>query len=343
MQFLSIQDNLTLSQLNKLVGSRNTDSILNVNGLTRSPQVGKQLTDKCNSIINSPSTTIEGQNVNTQRKLSILNTFTKDSDIYEYAALSSEDTWRVISSLDTFPGMLRIPDSITLPDNYKIIGNNIPVSDLVYNKVTESLTKYGTVNPNIFNEYSSINSSNILNYGSKDSNPIQWFNLPWGQITLYSSIDSESMDFPVYPENISDGVSANYDTMPDMIYQYEPWQVYQSTGPRSITYEFHMHRDMWSGNHNDGRCYDLVNFCKAQLYAKYNGAAVHTANCIMYIAGKVHLAGIVTNVEEEWGGPIGHDGWYLELTLRISMTEVSQSELNYDSVRNKTIGDVYRV
>lgn len=329
MQFLSIKNDLTLSQLNKIVGRQNTDAILNVNGLTRSPQVGNQLIKKSNDIINSNDIS----NITWQKKLSLLNTFTRDSDIYEYAALMNEDSWKVLSNTNTFPGMLRIPDSITLSDNYSILGNNQPVSEDIYSKVTNSLqSEPHTINPGIFSNYSQVNASKVLNVVEYD-NPIQWFKLPWGQITLYSSMEGESMDFPVYPETLSDSNSANYDTMPDMIYQYEPWQVYKSTGPRSIVYEFHMHRDMWSGNHNDGRCFDLVNFCKAQMYPNYRGAAVNTAKNIMYIAGKVHLAGIVTNVEEEWGGPIGHDGWYLELTLRISMTEVSLNELNYSTVR----------
>lgn len=339
MQFLSIKDDLKLSQLNNIVGKRNTDTILNANGLTRSPEIGKQLLSRSNSIVNSPNIS----NVTWQKKLSILNTFTSDSDIYEYASLMNEESWKVLSNTNTFPGMIRIPDSITLADNYSIMGNGQSVKTDIYNKVTNSLQNLPhTIDPNIFNQYDTILDSKVLNIIEYD-NPMQWFRLPWGQITLYSSMEGESMDFPVYPEEISDSTSANYDTMPDMIYQYEPWQVYQSSGPRSITYEFHMHRDMWSGNHNDGKCLDLVNFCKAQQYPNYNGAAVQTAKNVMYIAGKPHLAGIITNVEDTWGGPIGHDGWYLELTLRISMTEVAQYPLNYQSVRGKSRGGTYNI
>lgn len=331
MQFLSISDNTTLSQLNNLVGHENTDAILNVNGLKRVPKVGKQLVNKANSIINSEDV----KPVNWQKKLSVLNTFTGDSDIYEYASLLGSDGWKVLSTINTFPSMLRIPESITLPDNFQILGNNQPVSRDVYEKVRSYLIEDPhEIDPKVFNTFQNVSNSSILGY-DVGKNPIDWFNLPWGKISLYSSINNEYVDFPVYPETISDGVSATYDTMPDMIYQYEPWQTYQSSGPRTITYEFHMHRDMWSGNHNDGRCYDLVNFCKAQCYAEYSGAAVNTSTCTMYISGKSHLSGIVTQVEEDWGGPLGHDGWYLELTLRITMTEVSQKALNYQSVRNE--------
>lgn len=330
MQFLNISNTTTLSELNSIVGRNNVDSILNINSLKRTPNIGSQLLQKVNDLINSRDIT----NTNWQRKLSILNTMTEDSDIYEYAALSDENSWKVISNLNTFPSMLRIPDSVDLPDSYLVLGNNQSVSNQTYNSVVSSLTNDPhIIDPGIFNSYSSITNSKIAE-ARKVDNPIQWFNLPWGKITLYSSINGESMDFPVYPESLSDEAVANYDTMPDMIYQYEPWYTYQSSGPRTKVYEFHMHRDMWSGNHLDGRCFDLVSFCKAQCYPDYNGAAVSSANNVMYIAGKSDLAGFVTNVQEEWGGPLGQDGWYLELTLKVSMTEVSKSPLNYTSVRN---------
>ena len=329
MQFLSIDNNTTLSQLGRRVGQRNLDSILNANSLKRQPAIGKQLLENNNSIV------ADSEDVNWERKLSILNTMTTDSDIYEYAALLSEDSWKVLSYSNTFPGMLRIPDDVEFPDTSDTLGNGIPVSDLVYRRTTESFTNAPhIIDPSIFNEYSAARNSQILDR-SQPSSPLQWFNLPWGLITLYSSLDGESKDFPVYPEELEDSRSASYDTMPDMLYQYEPWQLYKSSGPRSNVYTFKMHRDMWTGDHRDGMCYQLIRFCEANCYPEFNGASVNTSTVTLYIAGSPHITGVMTSVNTKWDGPLGLDGWYLSCELQLSITEVSKTALNYSSVKSK--------
>ena len=195
------------------------------------------------------------------------------------------------------------------------------------------------IDPSIFNEYSSIRPSQILEYNSQgDSNiqnTFQWFRIPWGQVTLYSSLGNDSKDFPVYPEEVSDARSANYTEMPDMLYQYEPWQVYQSSGPRANTYTFKFHRDMWSGNHRDGKANELIRFCEANCYPEYSGSAVNTAVVTLYIGGQAHIRGIMKDVNVRWSGPLGLDDWYLMCELELTIVEVSDTPLNYSTVRNK--------
>ena len=152
---------------------------------------------------------------------------------------------------------------------------------------------------------------------------------------MHSYLGNDSIDFPVYPEEIEDGVRANYETMPDLLYQYEPWQLYRSAGPRTGTYTFHMHRDMFTGDHRDGRCNELIRFCQASCYPEYKGAAVYSDISTLYIGGKPFISGIITEVRESWGGPIGLDDWYLECTLAVTFTEVSQQPLNFTTVRQK--------
>lgn len=330
MQFLKFNPISTLLDLTSRVGSRNIDSILSANSIPRSPRIGMEFTDICNTIIaNSPIVSI-------QRKASILNTVTSDADIFESVALLSESGWKLMSNLGTIPNYLKIPESITLPDAPDIIGNRKPVKRVVYDKALSELHKYGTVNPSVFNEYSTQNSSGI-NAVSTQNSPLQWFKIPWGEISLYSSITDTSIDFPVYPSGIRDGVSANYETMPDIIYQYEPWQVYKDSGPRTVTYEFNMHRDMWSGDHRDGRCNELIRFCKANCYPRYMGAAVQAPIVTLYISGKPHISGVMTSVEDSWDGdgPIGLDGFYLHVDLSITITEVSNTRIDFDTMKNK--------
>lgn len=327
MQMLSIKRSTILSDLVRQVGSRNIDSILALNSLERAPNIGAVLYDQYDKIS-------ENFEVDNQKKQSILNTLTSDSDIFEAAALLNNKEWKILDKTGSLPGMLRIPESIVLPDSINILGNNEPVKRTVYDMVIHMLDRDSHINPEIFNEYSSAKSNHIINTYSY-SNPIQWFNLPWGKITLYSSLSNDSMDFPVFPNEYKDGVSANYETMPDILYQYEPWQVYKSSGPRTNSFTFDMHRDMWSGNHLDGKCNELIRFCESNCYPEFKGASVQTSTVTLYIAGNPLISGVLTNVDISWDGPLGQDDWYLHCNIELTIVEVSQQSLNYTKVRER--------
>ena len=337
MQYLTITDDMTLSQLSSRVGSTNVDSILNLHSLSRTPEIGSAYSDLIQKKIKEYDDEHSGEPVDYQRKQSILNTMTGDADVFEIAALLGEDGWKVLDSLGTIPGTLKIPETITLPDSVDITGGtNTPISQAVYEKAMRYLKNNQDIDPVIFNEYSSRKTSQIKGTMSV-SNPIQWFKLPWGKISLFSSLSGESVDFPVYPKGLDDSVQANYDTMPDMLYQYEPWQIYKSSGPRTNTYDFDIHRDMWSGDHRDGKCAELIRFCQANCYPKYQGVSVQTPTVTLYIEGEKHITGVMVNVKVSWDeeSPIGLDGFYLHLTLSITITEVADEVLTYETIQKK--------
>lgn len=330
MQLFKITQSTTLAQLSDAVGERNVQSILAANNLKRTPNIGKQFKSMCEDVIRQSS------QVDTKRKTSLLNSLTSDSDIFESTALQGEDGWKLTSALGTLPNMLKIPDSITLPDSVNVLGNREPIGNRIYKQVMQCLEETGTVDPAIFNEYRGVKNSQIAtvsNTLSKD--PFQWFQIPWGKVSLYSSIEGETKDFPVYPEELGDEYKANYTQMPDMLYQYEPWQIYQSSGPRSNTYTFKFHRDMWTGDHTDGKANELIRFCEANCYPEYQGSAVNTPIVTLYISGVPHISGVLTSVSPKWSGPLGSDGWYLVCELELSITEVSQTALDYATVKKK--------
>jgi hypothetical protein len=328
MKYLQITPETTLSDLAQVVGQQNVDYILNANGLKRGVNIGKQLFER------DLSGTVDAQS-----KINTLNTLVANSDVYEKAALGDEKDWVSLSAYGTFPDHIRIPQEIQLPSSDKILGNNEPISTELYNKCIDSLKEDGTVHPEIFTEYSvaatttygALNASS----GSKRTDPFEWFKLPWGKISLYSHLSGESMDFPVYPEEYSDGYTANYDQMPNMLYQYEPWYVYKDSGPRSNSFSFHMHRDMWTGDHRDGLANKLVRFCEANCFPDYQGSAVNAPRVTLYLNGKNLITGIMTSAKADWTGPLGLDGYYLELTLTLEITEVSDEPLNYNTVKSK--------
>lgn len=333
---------MTLSELSDIVGDRNVDYILAANNLNRVPNIGQAFKQICDQAIASYNSA--HSNDMWKNQIAVLNTFTQDSDVFELAALSSEQDWALLQTLGTFPNMLKIPESVTLPDSVDIVGNGESVSKVVYTKTMKCLQlDPHEIDPAIFNQYSTIKPSKLVdpsndyNSSGNINNQFKWFKLPLGDITLYSSLDDTSIDFPVYPEEFGDSRSATYVTMPDMIYQYEPWQVYESSGPRSVSFKFDMHRDMWTGDHRDGKCNELIRFCEANCYPEYSGSLVNTSLVTLYVKGQALITGVMTEVSTDWDGPIGLDGFYLHCVLQISITEVSQQALNYSTVKNKNL------
>ena len=332
MQYLSINNDTTLRDLSDRVGDRNVETFLAINGLTRSPNIGEQFSNKTQTILSS------NMAVDWQRKSTILNKFSGDSDIFEEAALLDNNAWKVLDALETFPNRLKVPETITLPSSTDIIGNGQGVDSRVYwNAMNLLAIDPHTIDPGIFNQYSTIQNTKITGSVSPSSNNTTLFNLPWGDISLYSTLAGESVDIPVYPEELEDNVSANYTTMPDLLYQYEPWYMYQSSGPRSNSYKFHMHRDMWTGDHRDGKANELIRFCQAACYPEYSGSAVYSDTVTLYVKGSALITGIITNVNVEWSGPIGLDGWYLEFKLTLDITEISENALSNSVMRAKSI------
>lgn len=331
MQLLEVPVNTTLVDLTKRVGTRNVGSILHINDVPRVPNIGAALRDSQTRMLDDFQDEIDYP-----RKIALVNTVTQDSDIFEAVALTTDIGWKLMSLLSTLPGYLKIPESIVIPDGSDVLGNGQPIPSIVYQKVIESIQKFPhDVDPTIFNEYSASKPVTITDTTSYVLT--QWFPIPWGEVTLHSSLSDEYIDFPVYPEELSDGAKANYTQMPDLLYQYEPWQLYMGSGPRSMTLTFDFHRDMWTGDHRDGKANELIRMCEACCYPEYRGSAVNTSTVTMYIAGKVLISGVMTDVSVDWDGPLGLDGWYLHCKLAITITEVAPKPLNYDVVKNKPL------
>lgn len=334
MQYLNIDDSTTLGDITQAVGTRNVDTVLSTNGLTRSPNIGKQFNKKCEQIISEATGP-----VSPQRKIALLNTLTSDSEAYEKACLMSENEWQIFSSLNTFESALKIPETIQMAPSANILGTNQSVSKRIYQQTMMDLKLTGEIDPVIFSNYSTTlgKAQDGLGNTASSTNLFEAFKLPWGDIQLYSSLADESVDFPVYPEELEYSRVANYTTMNETLFQYEPWYIYESSGPREQTFTFHFHRDMWSGDHRDGKANDLVRFCEANCYPEYDGAAVNTSTVTLYIKGAAHITGIVTNVTPKWSGPIGLDGWYLECDLSLTIAEVAKSPLSFSTIRKMNV------
>jgi hypothetical protein len=328
MQFLSIDLNTKLTDLAEIVGQENLEEVLHLNGLSRTPYIGAEFYRQCENIKeHSPE-------IGTHERYNALNLMSSDEEVFEYACLMDDYDWMVYSAKGTFPGMLRIPDHIQLPSSSRILGGTKPVSDVVYSTAINQVKNGQLVDPAIFGTPSSTSASTSVTISGNSSGIWEYFKIPWGKIQIYSSLSDESMDIPCYPETISDGRKANYDQMPNLLYQYEPWYVYTSSGPRTITYKFHFHRDMWNGDHRNGGATKLIRFCEANCYPHYNGASVFTSTVALLIDGNIAISGIMTDVSTDYSGPIGHDGLQLECNLSLTITEVARKPLDYETVKS---------
>ena len=335
MQFIKISRTTTLKQLRDKVGTNNLEAVLNSNRLTRVPNIGAHVYARQQE---ARQATRANKDVSYQSKISGLNKATQDSDVFETMALMDDSSWRVYNSTDELPGTVSVPSSVVLSASENVLGNGQRISSDIYAKVMKSLQDSHEVNPQLFNSYylDSADSVAVVDAVSSE-NLFQFFRIPWGNMSIYSSISGTSKDFPVYPEEMSDGVRANYTTMPEIIYQYEPWQLYTSSGPRSNTYTFVFHRDMWTGDHRDGKANELVRFCMAQCYPEYNGSAVNAPISTLYMNGKVLIRGVINDVNVNWEGPLGLDNFYLVCKLTLSFIEVSPYPLDYWTVMQKPL------
>lgn len=337
MQFLEISQDMTLSNLSKIVGERNVDSVLNENSLERSVNIGKSFSDRNKEIIAQ-----YGGEVDFQKKLNIINQFVGDSDIFEKAALGTNEDWTTLAHCNCFTDAMKIPSDIQLPSAVGVLGNGESVANRIYNLCTTSIKLENNVDPSIFAPYNaSYTSSQTYDANGRlreeqtFEGPFQWFALPFGEIALFSSISQEMLYFPVYPNEFDDGVKANYDEMGEMLYQYEPWKVYKSSGPRELSFTFEFHRDMWTGDHRDGNANYLIRGCEANCYPQFNGSLVHAPIVTLYIHGQNLITGVMTDCKVNWKGPIGLDGFRLLCELSFSITEIAPEPLNYTTVKNK--------
>lgn len=333
MQYAVIKPSTSLTQLRHAVGPTNLSTVLAINQLERKPNVGQQIYNRETEAVQS------GKDVSTDYKITTLSRASSDSDVFERLALMGDSGWRIYQTTDALPGTIKIPEAVTLPVSTDVYGNSTRVSDDIYNLTIQSLQDAPHyVDPKIFNSYSTTNLSSVVDTTSRDYTSLfQFFKIPWGNMSIYSSIANESKDFPVYPEEISDNAKANYITMPEIIYQYEPWQLYASSGPRAVSYTFSFHRDMWTGDHRDGKANELIRFCMANCYPEYNGSAVNTALTTLYMNGKILIRGVLTDVSVTWDGPLGLDNFYLCCKLTLSFVEVSPYPLDYWTMMRKPL------
>ena len=126
---------------------------------------------------------------------------------------------------------------------------------------------------------------------------------------------------PCYPEEVSDTTTVNY-TSQNVLGRSEPYQAYNNSGPRTITFSFKMHREMTG---NVAEIENIVRYVESAVYPNYNedNSSVAAVNASVKIGNTIYIEGIMSNEVTNWSGPIGPDKKYNVVNISFTITEVT--------------------
>lgn len=120
--------------------------------------------------------------------------------------------------------------------------------------------------------------------------------------------------FPCFPDSYSDSHSVSYASQTPLG-RSEPFQIYQNTGPRTVSVSFRMHREM-THTTSIGDC---VAITQAALYP--TGGDQITPRSTLTIGSNCSITGIVTDVSANWSETINKATTYNVVDLSFSVVE----------------------
>ena len=121
--------------------------------------------------------------------------------------------------------------------------------------------------------------------------------------------------FPCMPESYSDSRQSNY-TSQHPLGRSEPFQIYQNSGPRTVSVSFKMHREM---NHITP-IEDVVSAIEACAYPTTGNDRSVAPRVTLYIGGNCKISGIISgSVTANWSDTIAEIGG----KLKYNMVELS--------------------
>ena len=149
-----------------------------------------------------------------------------------------------------------------------------------------------------------------------------------GEVTV--TIDGKTLYMPCYPENITDKTNVNYDEQ-NALGRSEPYQAYNNSGPRSISFTFRLHREMIDGNREAVE--EIVRWIESAAYPNYNTnvAAVKVA---VKVGKTIYISGIMSDQSTSWDGPIGDDQKYNMVTVNFTIKETTGNPKTSSKIRS---------
>jgi hypothetical protein len=366
MKYFEVEHNTSLTQVRNKFGN-DTGSILATNGLETDPNFAGQVRKRYQElttpltpiervalvetgrvplgrypeILQFPALTddstrrqlteqFEQQRINdAKRALTLASTST---DVFAAAVVLDLQELQVLSRENMFPDKVLVPDHTALITG--VIGNNTSVPPLTLrtalNTVDENRVPFSSPNFSAMTQ-----SLTAPQTGNNVDNGNNW------HITLAEevgiAIDRATPDYmmiPCYPDGgVQDDFTANFEEMPEARHQYEPWQIYKSSGGRTVTLVFKLARVLWSGDYTDGHCENLIRYCQSAAYCNYLGSLVDVPLVTVICGDYFKIRGYVHSVGVHWHGEFGTDLKPLLADLKITIQEVSDTPLNADAIR----------
>lgn len=172
-------------------------------------------------------------------------------------------------------------------------------------------------------------SSNDWKFDYNVSDPVSGFNTDIGfasQGKCYLAISGHGVIyFPCYPESYSDSHQASV-TPQTPLGRSEPFQIYQNSGPRSVSVNFRMDREM---NHWTpiGSIVAAVQACCYPI----GTTLTIIPRVTLVIGNNCSITGLITNVSTNWSDTIIEDR-YMITSLDFSVTECTGNPKTFDVV-----------
>ena len=154
---------------------------------------------------------------------------------------------------------------------------------------------------------------------NKPTNNVQYVSQPITALgsavqgKCYISDSNKIVYFPCFPDSYSDSHTASV-TPQTPLGRSEPFQIYQNSGPRTVSVEFRMDREMARKNEIG----QIVGFVQSLTYPTGSGTII--PRCTLVIGDNCYITGIVTDVSTNWSDTIINNV-YMIATLSFSVIE----------------------
>lgn len=156
---------------------------------------------------------------------------------------------------------------------------------------------------------------------AKENKPLQKSVTNKGKVGYYSQkkcwirINGIIYFFPCWPENYSDTRQSNF-TSQHPLGRSEPFQIYQNSGPRTVSVTFRMHREMEHTNTVE----DVVAAVQSAVYPTGSDSIVPKVT--LNLGNSCYITGVIAGtVSTDWGETINADDKYNVVTLSFTVTE----------------------
>ena len=137
--------------------------------------------------------------------------------------------------------------------------------------------------------------------------------------------------FPCFPQSYSDTRVANY-TSQNPLGRSEPFQIYENSGPRTVSVSFRMHREMLCVTPVD----DVVKAVQSATYPVGDDGSI-TPRVRLVLGNSCDITGIIAgSVEATWSETINKDVEYNVVDLSFTVTECTGNPKTMGSILQTT-------